>query len=68
VAGDRGKAQRRLAFNQLGAHVRGHDDNSVPEIDLLAKAVSDFALFQNLEQEVHDIRMRLFDQDFHPET
>src|SRR6516225_5412480 len=44
-------------------HVRGHDDDRVPEIDLLAKAVSDFALalFQNLEQEVHDIRMSLFD-------
>ena len=26
-----------------------------------AKAVSDFALFQNLEQEMHDIRMGLFD-------
>src|SRR3984957_14134690 len=43
------------------AHVRGHDDNRVPEIDLLAKAVGDFALFQNLQQEMHDIRMSLFD-------
>src|SRR6202162_6094345 len=31
------------------------------KIDLLAKAVGDFALFQNLEQEMHDIRMSLFD-------
>ena len=61
MAGDRAKAQGRLAFDQLGAHVRGHDDNRVPEIDLLAKAVGDFALFQNLEQEMHDIRMSLFD-------
>jgi len=41
--------------------VRSHDDNRVSEIDLLAKAVRDFALFQNLKQEVHDIRMSLFD-------
>jgi hypothetical protein len=47
VAGDRSKAHRRLAFDQLGAHVRGHDDDRVAEIDLLAKAVGDFALFQN---------------------
>jgi hypothetical protein len=26
-----------------------------------AKAVSDFAFFQNLEQEMHDIRVSLFD-------
>ena len=31
------------------------------KIDLLAKAVGDFALFQNLQQEMHDIRMSLFD-------
>jgi hypothetical protein len=48
VAGDRAKTHHRLAFDQLGAHVRSHDDNRVPEIDLLAKAVGDFALFQNL--------------------
>src|SRR4029077_19848388 len=61
VACNRAKAHRRLAFDQLGAHVRGHDDNRVPEIDLLAKAVGDFALFQNLEQQIHDIRISLFD-------
>jgi hypothetical protein len=26
----------------------------------LAKAIGDFALFENLEQEMNDIRMRLF--------
>ncbi|HEV3211224.1 MAG TPA: hypothetical protein VGY91_13260 [Chthoniobacterales bacterium] len=36
MTGDRAKAQRRLAFDQHGPHVRGHDDNRVPEIDLLA--------------------------------
>src|SRR6202040_914841 len=61
MVGDRAKAQRRLAFDQLGTHVRSHDDNRVSEIDLLTKAVGDFALFQNLEQEMHDIRMSLFD-------
>jgi hypothetical protein len=61
MVGDRAKAQRRLAFDQLGAHVRSHDDNRVSEIDLSAKAVRDFALFQNLEQEMHDIGMSLFD-------
>src|SRR5277367_1593779 len=50
-----------LAFDQLGAHIRGHDDNRVSEIDLLAKAVGNLALFQNLEQEMHDIRVSLFD-------
>jgi hypothetical protein len=30
------------------------------EIDLFAKAVGDFALFQNLKQEMHDILMSLF--------
>jgi hypothetical protein len=47
VASDGTKAERRLAFDQLGTHVRGHDDNRVPEIDLLAEAIGDFALFQN---------------------
>ena len=61
MVGDRAKAQRRLAFDQLGTHVRSHDDNRVSEIDLLTKAVGDFALFQNLEQQMHDIRMSLFD-------
>jgi hypothetical protein len=51
-------AQCRLAFDQLVAHVRCHDDNRVSEIDLLAKAI---ALFQNLEQQMHDIGMSLFD-------
>jgi hypothetical protein len=60
-ADDRAKAQRRLAFDQIGAHVRGHDDDGVPEIDLSPKAVGDFALFQNLEQQMHDIRMSFFD-------
>src|SRR4029077_15827803 len=36
-------------------------DNRVSEIDLLAKAVGNLALFQNLEQEMHDIRVSLFD-------
>src|SRR6516162_5075012 len=61
VAGDGAKAQSRLAFDQLGAHVRGHDDNRVPEIDLLAEAIGDFALFQNLEEQMHHIRVSLFD-------
>ena len=61
MVGDCAKSHRRLAFDQLGAHVRSHDDNRVSEIDLLAKAVGDFALFQNLEQEMRDIRMSLFD-------
>src|SRR6516164_6091555 len=61
MAGDGAKAQRRLAFDQLGTYVRGHDDNRIPEIDLSAKAVGDFAFFENLEQQMHHIRMSLFD-------
>src|SRR5215469_14830446 len=60
VTGDRTKAQRRLPFDQFGAHVRGHDDNRVPEIDLLAEAIGDFTLLQNLQQQMHHIRMSLF--------
>ena len=60
VVGDCAKSHHRLAFDQLGTYVGSHDDNRVSEIDRLAEAVGDFALFQNLKQEMHDIRMSLF--------
>ena len=36
-------------------------DDGVTEVDLAAEVVRDLTFFQNLEQEVHDIRVSLLD-------
>ena len=43
------------------ADVRRHDDDGVLEVDRVAEAVGQLAVFKNLQQDVEDIRMRLLD-------
>src|ERR1017187_5968893 len=43
------------------ADVRGHDDDGVLEVDRVAEAVGQLAVFKNLQEDVEDIRMRLLD-------
>src|SRR5579864_4017122 len=43
------------------ADVRGHDDDRVLEVDRVAEAIGQLAVFKNLQQDVEHIRMRLFD-------
>ena len=44
-----------------GAHVGGHDDDGVLEIDLAAHAVGELALVKDLQQNIIDIVVRLLD-------
>ncbi len=44
-----------------GARVRGHDQDHVAEIDLLAVVVGELAVVHDLQQHVEQIRMRLLD-------
>ena len=43
------------------ADVRGHDEDGVLEVDRVAEAVGQLAVFKHLQQDVEDIRMRLLD-------
>ncbi len=45
----------------LRAEVRGHDDDGVLEVDDPALTVGEAAVIQDLQQDVEDVRMRLFD-------
>ena len=50
------------AFKQiLAAEVGGHDDNGVLEIDRASLRIGDAAVIENLQQDVENIRVRLFD-------
>ena len=44
-----------------GADVGGHDDDRVFEVDGVAEAVGELAIFKDLQQDVEDVGMRLFD-------
>ena len=44
-----------------GANVRRHDDDGVLEIDRVAQAVGQLAVFKNLQEDVENIRVRFFD-------
>ena len=44
-----------------GADVAGHDQHGVAEIHLAALAVGQAAVLENLQQDVEDVRVRLFD-------
>ena len=48
-------------FEEARAQVRGHDDDGVLEIHLVAQAVGQLAVFKHLQQDVVNIRMRLLD-------
>ncbi len=58
-----GKAQRlaALAGDLLRADVGGHDDDGVLEVDMAALAVGQHAVFEDLQQDVEHIRVRLLD-------
>ena len=44
-----------------GARVRGHDQDHVAEVDLLAVVVGQLAVIHDLQQHVEQVRMRLLD-------
>ena len=48
-------------FEEARAEVRRHDDNRVLEVDRVAEAVGQLAVFKHLQQQVVDVRVRLFD-------
>src|SRR5882672_8108555 len=51
-----------LAFHQVPrADIRRHDQDDVLEVDCVAKAVRQLAVFEYLQQDVEHIRMRFFD-------
>lgn len=43
-----------------GPHVGGQDDDGVAEVDLASQGVRHAAFLQNLEKQVHDVRVGLF--------
>ena len=49
----------RLA-DQIGAEVRGHDDDRIAEIDLAADRIGEASFFEDLQQEIHHIGVRFF--------
>ena len=61
LVADRRETEGRLFFDGVGADVGGHQNNRVPEIDHPADVVGQFALFQDLQQQVPNIRVSLFD-------
>src|SRR5437660_773812 len=44
-----------------GANVGSHDDDGVLEVHRVAETVGELAIFKDLQQDVEDIRVRLFD-------
>src|ERR1700678_2654946 len=51
-----------LALHKVpGADVRGHDDDGVLEVDSVAQSVGELSIFEDLQQDIKDIRMRLLD-------
>ena len=57
VAGEAERLPRQIG----GARIRGHDQDDVAEIDLLAVVVGEPAVIHDLQQHVVEIRMRLLD-------
>ena len=55
------EAESLLLLQVAGADVRGHDEDGVLEVDGVAKAVGQLAIFKDLEQDVEDIGVRLLD-------
>src|SRR5438270_2447999 len=47
-------------LDDLAAEVGGHDQDRVPEVDGAALAVGQAAVVEDLEQDVEDVRVRLF--------
>ena len=55
------EAEALALLQVLGADVGGHDDDGVLEVDGVAEAVGELAVFKDLKQDVEDIRVRLLD-------
>ena len=56
----RGEADA-VFFHFKGANVAGEDDDEVAAVDFAAVAVGDLAVVHDLQQQVHDVRVRFFD-------
>ena len=54
------ETHRALLLNEASADVRSHDDDCVLEIDGVAERVGEQSIFKNLQQNVEDVGMRLF--------
>src|SRR6185436_1327194 len=50
-----------LLLNEAGADVGGHDDDGVLEIYGVAQSIRQNAIFKNLEKNIEDVRVGLFD-------
>ncbi|GIW70701.1 MAG: hypothetical protein KatS3mg102_0243 [Planctomycetota bacterium] len=61
LLGGRREADGALFAEGVRADVRGEQDDGVPEVHLPAETVGQFALFENLQEHVHHVRMGLFD-------
>ena len=48
-------------LNEARADVRSHDDDRVLEIDGVAQRIRQNAVLKNLQQDIENVRMRLFD-------
>ena len=57
----RAQAEAERAGARVAAGVRGHDDDRVFKIHGAALRVRDAAVVEDLQQQVHDVRVRLFD-------
>ena len=55
------KAHGSFFLNKASANVRSHRDDRVLEIDSISKRISQDAVFKYLQEDVEDVRMRLFD-------
>ena len=53
--------ERRLLLDEARPDVRGHDDDRVLEVHPVAEAVGQMAVFEHLQQDVEDVRVRLLD-------
>ena len=56
----RTETEAGLLFQQFGADVGRHDDDGVAEIDLAAEGVGQFAFLEDLQEQMHDIRVGFF--------
>ena len=57
----RAEAERGLALDRRGADIRSHDDNRIAEIDLPTQRVGDRAVLEDLQEQVHHVRMGFLD-------
>ena len=50
-----------LLLNEASSDIRRHDDDGVLEVDGVAERVGKQSIFKDLQQDVEDVRVRLFD-------